>query len=229
MRKILSNLKEIRRSIPLGLCLAALCLAALCSGPVWATGNKSDAVENAVSGKVTSSDNGLGLPGVNIVVKGTTLGTVSDSDGNYGITVPSPESVLVFSAIGFATKEVTVGSQSVINITLEFDVIALSEVIVVGYGTQEKRDVTASISSINAEALSKIANTNTLEGMKGQIAGVDVLQSSGRPGATPTVTIRGRRSINASNDPLFVIDGVPMTSGTTILPDTENSARNLPL
>src|SRR5260221_6760640 len=228
MRKILSNLKEIRRSIPLGLCLAALCLAALCSGPVWATSSTSDAFENAVSGKVTSSDNGLGLPGVNIIVKGTTSGTVSDGDGNYSITVSSPESVLVFSAIGFTTKEVTVGSQSVINITLEFDFIALSEVVVVGYGTQEKRDITASISSINAEAISKIANTNTLEGMKGQIAGVDVLQSSGRPGTSPAITIRGRRSINASNDPLFVIDGVPMTSGTSDPTDSENSGRNLP-
>ena len=223
MHKILSHLKRIPRCIPMGLWLAVLC-----SGPLWATDRKSDAVETAVSGKVTSSDNGLGLPGVNIIVKGTTLGTVSDSDGNYSINVPSPESVLVFSAIGFTTKEVTVGSQSVINITLEFDVIALSEVVVVGYGTQEKRDITASISSINAEAISKIANTNTLEGMKGQIAGVDVLQSSGRPGTSPAITIRGRRSINASNDPLFVIDGVPMTSGTSVLTDSENSGRNLP-
>jgi TonB-linked SusC/RagA family outer membrane protein len=215
-------LKKILRCIPIGLCLAAFC-----SGPGWAADGKSDAAEIAVSGKVTSSDNGLGLPGVNIIVKGTTLGTVSDSDGNYTITVPSPESVLVFSTIGFVTKEVTVGSQSVINMAMELDVIALSEVIVVGYGTQEKRDVTASISSINAEAISKIANPNTLEGMKGQIAGVDVLQSNGRPGTTPAITIRGRRSINASNDPLFVIDGVPMTSGTTILTDSENAGRNL--
>src|SRR5258706_5269375 len=223
MHKILSHLKEILRRIPIGLWLAVLC-----NGHVWATDGKSDAFENAVSGKVTSSDNGLGLPGVNIIVKGTASGTVSDSDGNYSITAPSPESVLVFSAIGFTTKEVTVGSQSVINITLEFDVIALSEVVVVGYGTQEKRDITASISSINAEAISKIANTNTLEGMKGQIAGVDVLQSSGRPGTSPAITIRGRRSINASNNPLFVIDGVPMTSGTSVATDSENSGRNLP-
>ncbi len=223
MHKILSHLKEILRRIPIGLWLVVLC-----SSPAWAGDRKPDAIENAVSGKVTSSDNGLGLPGVNIIVKGTTLGTVSDSDGNYSITVSSPESVLVFSAIGFTTREVTVGSQSVINITLEFDVIALSEVVVVGYGTQEKRDITASISSINAEAISKIANTNTLEGMKGQIAGVDVLQSSGRPGTSPAITIRGRRSINASNDPLFVIDGVPMTSGTSVATDSENSGRNLP-
>jgi len=132
MHKTLSHLKEVLRSIPLGLSLAVSC-----SGPVWAADSKSYAVENAVSGKVTSSDNGLGLPGVNIIVKGTTSGTVSNGDGNYWITVPSPESVLVFSAIGFATREVVVGSQSVINITMELDVISLSEVIVVGYGTQE--------------------------------------------------------------------------------------------
>jgi TonB-linked SusC/RagA family outer membrane protein len=201
----------------------------LCTGPVWAsTKTKTVALDIAVSGKVTSSEDGLGLPGVNIIVKGTSTGTVTDGDGNYSITVPGTESVLVFSAIGYATSEVIVGAQTVINVSLNVDITTLSEVIVVGYGTQDKRDITASIASINGDAITKIANTNTLEGMKGQIAGVDVQQMNGRPGSNPTILIRGRRSINASNDPLFVIDGIPMTSGTSIGTDAENSARNLP-
>jgi TonB-linked SusC/RagA family outer membrane protein len=173
------------------------------------------AQDRNVSGKVTSSDDGTGLPGVNIIIKGTTRGTVTDADGNFTLSVPTGEAILVFSAIGYSTSEVTVGAQSTIDVALSVDVTSLSEVIVVGYGTQDKRDITASIASIGSEAISKIANTNTLESMKGQIAGVDVQQVNGRPGATPSILIRGRRSINASNDPLFVIDGIPMSSGTS--------------
>ncbi len=211
MHKILSGLKRILLRIRLGFLFAVLC-----AGPTWA-GIETDPSfqEHIVAGKIISVEDNQGVPGVNVIIKGTSQGTVSDANGRYSINVPSSESVLVFSSIGFTTSEMVVGSQSTIDVSLALDVTALSEVIVTGYGTQEKRDVTASISSIKGDALVRIANPNTLEAMKGQIAGVDVLQSNGRPGANPTVTIRGRRSINASNDPLFVIDGVPMTSGTS--------------
>ncbi len=197
-------------------------LMLVCFGPVaWAAGTNTnlDFQERLVTGRIISSDDGQGFPGVNILVKGTTTGTVSDSNGKFSINVPSTESVLVFSAIGFTTQEVAVGSRSTIDVSMESDVTALAEVVVVGYGTQEKRDVTAAIASISSSAISKIATTSTLESMKGQVAGVDVLQANGRPGASPSITIRGRRSINASNDPLFVVDGVPMTSGTSSLND----------
>ncbi len=212
MHITLRSSRKIFRCIPIGFLFMVFC-----TGSVWAASIKTDLVfqERLVTGKVISADDGQGFPGVNVIVKGTTLGTVSDSNGRYSINVPSSESVLVFSSIGFASTEMTVGSQSTMDITMNADITSLSEVVVVGYGTQEKRDITASISSINAEAISKIATTSPLEGMKGQIAGVDVLQSNGRPGSSPTITIRGRRSINASNDPLFVVDGVPMTSGTS--------------
>lgn len=212
MHKTLQCFKKIHLRIRLGFLFAMFC-----TGPIWAAGVESNLAfqERIVSGKIISAEDTQGVPGVNIIIKGTSQGTVSDSNGKYSISVPASESVLVFSSIGFATSEVVVGSQSTIDVTLALDVTALSEVVVTGYGTQEKRDITASISSINADAIGKIANTNALEGMKGQIAGVDVLQSNGRPGTSPTITIRGRRSINASNDPLFVIDGVPMTSGTS--------------
>ena len=214
MHKILSGLKRIRQRIRLGFLFAVFC-----TGPLLAAGFETDfAFQDrviSIGGKIVSAEDNQSVPGVNIIIKGTSQGTVSDASGRYSINVPSTESVLVFSSIGFTTSEVVVGSQSVIDVTLTLDVTALSEVIVTGYGTQEKRDVTASIGSIKGDALTKIASQSALEGLKGQIAGVDVLQNSGRPGSNPSITIRGRRSINASNDPLFVIDGVPMTSGTS--------------
>lgn len=211
MRKTLPRLGRILGRIPIGFLLAVCCMAPF--GSAYAD-FKLDLQERIVSGTVKSADDGQGFPGVNIIVKGTSIGTATDANGRFSINVPSGESVLVFSAVGYATSEIIVGSQTVIDVSLQADVTSLTEVIVVGYGTQEKRDITASISSVSGDAIAKIANTNPLEGMKGQIAGVDVLQSNGRPGSTPNVLIRGRRSINASNDPLFVIDGVPMTSGT---------------
>jgi TonB-linked SusC/RagA family outer membrane protein len=203
MHKTLSSKKEILRCF-----LVGFLLTVFCSGPLWAQ-------DRIVSGKIISADDNQGIPGVNIILKGTSQGTVTDAQGSFSINVPSSESILVFSSIGYATQEIAAGAQSVINVTLAQDVTSLSEVIVVGYGTQEKRDITASIASVSGDNLTKVANTNPLEGMKGQISGVDVLQSSGRPGQNSSITIRGRRSINASNDPLFVVDGVPMTSGTS--------------
>ena len=125
----------------------------------------------------------------------------------------------MFSFIGYSTQEQPINGRTTIDVTLVSDVTSLSEIIVVGYGTQEKRDVTAAISQVSGEAIAKIPTSNAMDAMKGQIAGVDVLQSSGRPGAAPTITIRGRRSLTASNDPLFVVDGIPMTAGTSTIAD----------
>ncbi len=193
-------------------------LMLVCCGPVaWAAGTHAnlDFQDRLVTGRVTSAEDGQGFPGVNIIIKGTSMGTVSDSDGKYSINVPSSESVLVFSAIGFSTTETVVGTKSSIDIAMNSDVTSLAEVVVVGYGTQEKREITAAISSINGDAIRKIATTNPLEAMKGQIAGVDVQQFDGKPGSAPSILIRGRRSLNASNDPLFVVDGIPIGSGTS--------------
>lgn len=172
-----------------------------------------------VTGKVTSSQDQQGIPGANVLIKGTATGTVTDASGSYAIEVSFTDAVLVFSSIGYSTSEIEVGGRTVIDVNLALDITQLSEVVVVGYGTQEKRDVTAAISSISAADIEKIPSTNTMDGMKGQIAGVDILQNGGRPGEYPDITIRGRRSINASNDPLFVIDGVPMTAGTGTIYD----------
>jgi TonB-linked SusC/RagA family outer membrane protein len=209
MLRILSILKKTQRIVSIGFLIAVFC-----TDPIWAASKTDFLQDRVVTGSVTSADDGQPFPGVNIIVKGSSVGTVSDVNGKFSISVPSNESVLIFSAIGYSTTEIVVGSQSTVSVSLTVDVKTLSEVVVVGYGTQEKREITAAISSLGAEAISKIATTNALEGMKGQIAGVDVQQVNGRPGSSPAILIRGRRSLNASNDPLFVVDGIPIGSGT---------------
>ncbi len=181
---------------------------------------KNMAFQAAVSGKVTD-ETGVGMPGVNVLIQGTSVGTTTDAEGTYRLSIPADQSagVLVFSFIGYTNQTIPINNQSVINVVMIADVKALTEVVVVGYGTQEKRDVTAAISQINGEAITKIPTGNAMEAMKGQIAGVDILQTGGRPGQAPRITIRGRRSLTASNDPLFVVDGIPMTAGTESIAD----------
>jgi TonB-linked SusC/RagA family outer membrane protein len=216
MIETLSNCRTFLRGKPIGIALLLYGLT-LCS--VYAGKYPAEFQQRMVKGRVTSSEDQSGSPGVNIVIKGTTSGTVSDSEGNFSIDLPSSESVLVFSAIGYKTIEVTPGTQAFISVSMDPDATSLSEVIVVGYGTQEKRDVTSSISTLSGAAISKIPTANAMDAMKGQIAGVDILQNGGRPGEAPRITIRGRRSLTASNDPLFVIDGIPMTAGINTISD----------
>ena len=170
-----------------------------------------------VSGTVTDAD-GIPLPGASVVVKGTTKGTTTDFDGNYSIAVAA-DGTLAFSYIGYSTEEVPVNNQSTINVSLEEDAAMLDEVILVGYGTQKKGEVTAAIASVDAEQLSIVQTSNTIDAVKGQISGVDVQSSGGRPGQTSTVRIRGRRSITASNDPLYVVDGIPLIDGSETMSD----------
>jgi len=214
MSKSLLNLKQPKLNRSLGVLL----LLMWCCTTVTSFGAASDQQDQIVRGRVTD-DAGTGMPGVNVLVKGSNSGTTTDSDGRYSLNVPGSDAILVFSFIGYLTQEQTVGSRATIDVQLAVDVQQLSEVVVVGYGTQEKRDVTSAISSINSEAIVRIPTNSAMDAMKGQIAGVDVLQQGGRPGQGQTITIRGRRSLTASNDPLFVVDGIPMTAGTTSIND----------
>ncbi|MFD1817847.1 TonB-linked outer membrane protein, SusC/RagA family [Pseudarcicella hirudinis] len=166
-----------------------------------------------VSGTVTGAEDGKGVPGVSISVKGTTKGTNSDGEGNFKISVANNKAVLVFSAVGFNSQEITVGSKSVINVVLESDIKSLSEVVVVGYGTQKKSQLTGAISSVTAKQITEMPITNLGQAMQGRVAGVDVAQSGSKPGTVPKVLIRGRRSFNAGNDPLYVVDGIPLAGG----------------
>ncbi len=166
-----------------------------------------------VTGKVISSEDNEGLPGVNVIVKGTTQGTVTDVNGDYKIDVPSAETVLVFSSVGFIREEVTVGERNVIDISLTPDIQALNEIVVIGYGVQKKSDVTGAITSVSSEELTSRPVNNAVEAMQGRAAGVDVT-SNERPGTVGDITIRGLRSLTASNSPLYVVDGIPLVTGT---------------
>lgn len=163
-----------------------------------------------VTGKVTSSANNEPLPGVNVIIKGTSQGTVTNVNGNYQIEAPSRETVLVFSSIGFETREVIVGNETVINVAMEPDITALEEIVVVGYGTQKKSDVTGAVGTVSSEDLLRAPVNNALQGLKGRVAGVNVFLNSGSPTSSPRVIIRGVGTINSSTAPLYVVDGVVM-------------------
>jgi len=163
---------------------------------------------HTVSGKITSA-NGEGIPGVTIVVKGTTTGTTTDVDGKYTISVPNDNSVLVLSSVGYTKQELTVGNRTSINQSLEAENQALEEVKVIGYGTQRAEAVTGSVASIKGDALREVPAANIGQALQGRLPGVQISQSSSQPGASPQIRIRGTRSLTASNDPLVVLDGIP--------------------
>ena len=173
------------------------------------------AQDRTVSGKVTSAEDGSTLPGVNVVVKGTTSGAVTDIDGNYKLSVPEEGGVLVFSFIGLQSQEIEIGSRSVIDIQMSTDVQQLSEIVVTGYGEREKKTYTGSISQIDATAIENKPVNTIDQVLQGSVPGLQLIASSGTPGAVQDIRIRGLSSLTANNSPLFVIDGVPVNSGTT--------------
>ncbi|MCE7057949.1 TonB-dependent receptor [Algoriphagus sp. AGSA1] len=154
---------------------------------------------------------GSPLPGVTVLVEGTSIGTVTDMDGNYSIAVEERQ-VLVFSFIGFSSQRISISNQTIVNVTMMEDDKSLEEVVVVGYGTQRKSDLTGAISSVTAEDLRETPAGNFLEQSQGRLAGVDIVRANGSPGSPVQIRIRGNRSINASNEPLYVIDGIPTTA-----------------
>ncbi|WP_339867044.1 TonB-dependent receptor [uncultured Algoriphagus sp.] len=177
------------------------------------------AQEAQVRGKVT--EEGMALPGVSILVKGTTQGTTSDIDGEYKLNV-APSSILVFSFIGYATQEVNVGDRSEINVVMIPDFTTLDDVVVVGYGTVKKSDLTGSVSSVKNEEINAFPAANVMQALSGRASGVQVKQNTGAPGAPVSVRIRGTNSIQGSNEPLYVIDGFPYTgSNPTIVSNND--------
>lgn len=173
------------------------------------------AQDRTVSGVVTGASDGLPLPGVNILIKGTTTGVSTDANGNYSISVPA-NTTLVFRYLGFITREVAVGNQSVLNVSLQEDVQELGEVVVVGYGSTVKKEVTGSIASIKQEDIEKLPVSNVAQVLQGQSSGVFVNTASGTPGGAINVRVRGTTSVNGSSTPLYIIDGVPVVSGNIV-------------
>lgn len=167
--------------------------------------------EITINGTV-KDESGAPLPGVNILIVGTNKGTQTDFDGNYSISVGS-NAVLSFSYVGFKTKQVTVGSQRKIDIVLQEDASALDEVVVIGYGSTTKKDATGAVDAINARDLTTVSAINPGAALRGKIAGVQVSQTNGEPGGGLNIRIRGNSSVRGGNDPLIVVDGIPLSGG----------------
>ncbi len=168
-----------------------------------------DQQQLTVSGKVTDTSTGEILPGVSIVVKGTTTGVSSDINGNYTLNVSDPDAILVFSFIGYKTQEIMISRRTRVDVGLSVDVSTLDEVIVVGYGTQKKSDITGTVASVPKDRLETAPNLNIAQAIQGSIPGVMIQTSSAGASPEEAMMIRGRNSIKASNDPLIVVDGIP--------------------
>ncbi|GAA4432887.1 TonB-dependent receptor [Pontibacter saemangeumensis] len=226
-----SHMKTVPQKKVLALLLAAACLSqgqvqaeagtANSNASLYLAASGASLLEGvvlqgtAVTGKVTGDD-GQGVPGATVVVKGTTVGTATDANGNFTLSVPSGSNTLVVSFIGYETQEVAIGNRSTVNVSLATDVKALEEVVVVGYGTQERADVTGAISSVQGDALERIPTPTVAQALQGQTPGVQVTANSGAPGAGSSIRIRGAGTIG-NNNPLYVVDGVQVEGNINYL------------
>ncbi|WP_031526077.1 SusC/RagA family TonB-linked outer membrane protein [Dyadobacter crusticola] len=174
----------------------------------WVSANGQDV---RITGKVTSDD-GSGLPGVSVQVKGSTIGTQTDVQGDYAVNVPNSSSILIFSFVGMTSQEIAVGNQSVIDVKLLTDTRNLSEVVVTGFGSQIKRDVTGNIAQVKGSEIQNMPVTSVDAALQGRAAGVYVNSGTGKLGQAINVRVRGNSSISASSQPLYVIDGMPVTT-----------------
>ena len=223
MKKKLLRLSCKGRKL-LGISSIALVSFAAVSPESWAASSREMTIRNEMAGKFTSIDlaedyfrkdvsgtvvdqNGDPMPGVSILVQGSTTGTVTDLDGKFTITVPDG-GTLVFSFIGYENQLILVGDQSVLNVTMSEDATALDEVVVIGYGTVKKSDLTGSVGSVRGDKLIDRSQPNAVKALQGRIAGVEVLNNQNSPGASSRIRIRGVNSINSGVNPLFVIDGI---------------------
>src|SRR5664279_1328327 len=169
--------------------------------------------QSILKGVVTSKD-GSALPGVSVIVKGTKTGTQTAADGSFTISVPKNSNTLIVSAVGYARQEVPIGGQSLISVTLETVASTLTDVVVIGYGTAKKKDLTGSIAQVTSKDFQKGNIVSPDQLIAGKLPGVEVTSNSGAPGSGSTIRIRGGASLNASNDPLIVIDGVPLDNNS---------------
>ena len=165
------------------------------------------AQERSVSGKVKSSDDGSGIPGVNILEKGTTNGTVSDADGNFTISVGNT-ATLVFSFVGYTAQEMVVGSQTNLDINLQSDITALSEIVVVGYGSQDKKEITSSVVSLSTKDFNQGNVNDPTQLLQGKVAGLSIYNKGGDPNSSATIRLRGISTVGSNTSPLVVVDGV---------------------
>ncbi|WP_461147713.1 TonB-dependent receptor plug domain-containing protein, partial [Spirosoma pulveris] len=207
---------------PLSVVITQLLLAILCVNFTYgkkpleakALANQpSITADRTLSGRVTDEKDEA-LPGVSVILKGTQRGTVTDADGRYKVEIPTGGATLVFSFVGYISQEVRIGNQTSVNISLKADSKVLDEIVVIGYGTAKKSDLTGSVTSVKEAQLQERPTSSLNQALSGRMPGVQVNTNSGRPGGRTTVRIRGFSSINSSNNPLYVVDGVMLPQGT---------------
>ncbi|MBS9525331.1 TonB-dependent receptor [Litoribacter alkaliphilus] len=192
---------------------------------VLAVGMTANAQSRIVNGKVSSSEDRGGIPGVNVLVRGTSSGTVTDLDGSFSVNVPQGATELTISFVGFATKIVNIGNRDFIEVALDPDVATLGEVVVVGYGAQSKKTVTGAIASVSGEQLLNVPVQSFDQALQGKVAGVNIVTPNGVLNNRPVIRVRGVNSLSLSSYPLIVVDGVPTYTGDL----SGNSAANNPL
>ena len=178
-----------------------LCLVHICV--VWAQ-------ERRVTGKITAAEDGVPLPGVNVVVKGTSLGTVTNSEGIYALNIPAESTTLIFSFIGLLTQEVEMGDRTVIDLQMAQDVQQLGEVVVTAVGIERERKALGySVETVSGDKVQQVSEPDPLRALTGKVPGLNIVASSGAPGSSTRITIRGNSSMLNNNQPLFVVDGIP--------------------
>ncbi len=166
--------------------------------------------EIQIKGKIISSDDQMGLPGVNVLVKGTTQGTVTDINGDYRLNVPSSDATLIFSSVGYVSQEIPIANKTTIDLTMELDITSLEEIVVIGYGSQRKSHVTGAVSKVKNDKLDQIPVSRADDALIGRIAGVNIQATDPIAGAAPTIRVRGTGSITADAQPFIVLDGIPV-------------------
>jgi len=186
----------IRKMRMLGMILAVLCLVS------------STFAQTVVKGRVTDESNNQSLPGVSVAIKGTTLGTITDVDGNYTLSVRSSNDILVFSFIGYAAKEILVGQQTKIDVTLTINVVTLDELVVMGYSTKKRTEITSAVTTLSSDKLMDVTSNDIGTMLQGKVSGIQVINSSGAPGSSSEIRIRGISSMSAPQGPLYVVDGI---------------------
>jgi TonB-linked SusC/RagA family outer membrane protein len=165
--------------------------------------------QKKISGRVTDASTGESIPGVNVVIQGTSTGVITDSDGKYTIEIPRADAILLFSYVGYNSETIKCTGLNTVDVALVPDIKSLDEVVVIGYGTAKKRDLTGSVVSIKSKDILSTPTSNAMEALQGKITGMDIIKSSGAVGSGVDITLRGVRSIYGGNDPLFIIDGLP--------------------
>jgi len=186
----------LRKARMLGMMLALFCLTS------------STFAQIVIKGRVTDESNNQTLPGVSVAIKGTTLGTITDVDGNYSITVRSANDILVFSFIGYTPKDITVGPQTKIDVALTVNVVTLDELVVMGYSSKKRTEITSAVTTLSSDKLMDVTSNDIGTMLQGKVSGIQVINSSGAPGASSEIRIRGISSMSAPQGPLYVVDGI---------------------